>query len=106
MKMPLNFAILQYFTTVERASADEVIAALAPEYGNYRGLRRSAVEEARRRRRSTVCLKWQALSWMQKIICWCITPQMTKVDRRSINIWTDRERQGRHAGTCTCTRVF
>lgn len=46
MKMPLNFAILQYFTTVERASADEVIAALAPEYGNYRGLRRSAVEEA------------------------------------------------------------
>ena len=46
MKMPLNFAILNYFTTVDRASADDVIRALSPDYGRYRGLRRNAVVEA------------------------------------------------------------
>lgn len=44
--MPLNFAILKYFTTHARASADDVIAALAPSYGKMRGLRKSAVVSA------------------------------------------------------------
>lgn len=41
--MPLNFAILKYFTMHERASADDVIAALTSSYGKMRGLRKSAV---------------------------------------------------------------
>lgn len=41
--MPLNFAILKYFTMHERASADDVIAALTLSYGKMRGLRKSAV---------------------------------------------------------------
>lgn len=44
--MPLNFAILKYFTENERACADEVIAALAPRYGRMRGLRKNAVVHA------------------------------------------------------------
>ena len=44
--MPLNYAILKYFTTVERASAAKVIAALAPQYGHFKGLRQEAVREA------------------------------------------------------------
>lgn len=44
--MPLNYAILLHFTKVERASADDVIAALAPQYGRFRGLCRPAVVEA------------------------------------------------------------
>lgn len=44
--LPLNYAILKYFTTVERASADDVIAALKPEYGHFKGLRKSEVVEA------------------------------------------------------------
>lgn len=46
MKTPLNYAILKYFTTVDRASADDVIAALRPEYGDYKALKRAAVVEA------------------------------------------------------------
>lgn len=41
--MPLNFAILKYFTMHERASVDDVIAALTLSYGKMRGLRKSAV---------------------------------------------------------------
>lgn len=44
--MPLNFAILKYFAMHERASADEVIAALTPSYGKMRGLRKNAVVSA------------------------------------------------------------
>ena len=43
---PLNYAILLYFTEVERACADDVIAALKPQYGHFRGLRKAAVIEA------------------------------------------------------------
>lgn len=43
---PLNYAILLYFTEVERACADEVIDALKPEYGRFRALRKPAVIEA------------------------------------------------------------
>lgn len=44
--MPLNYAILKYFTTVERACADDVITALKPEYGHFKGLRKPKVIEA------------------------------------------------------------
>lgn len=44
--LPLNYAILKYFTTVERASADDVIEALKPEYGKFKGLRKPQVIEA------------------------------------------------------------
>lgn len=44
--LPLNYAILKYFTTVERACADDVIAALAPEYGHFKALRKPEVVEA------------------------------------------------------------
>lgn len=43
---PLNYAILLYFTEVERACADDVIAALQPTYGHFRALRKTAVTEA------------------------------------------------------------
>ena len=46
MKKPLNFAILKYFTTVDEACADDVIAALKPEYGKFRHLNPKAVLEA------------------------------------------------------------
>jgi len=46
MKKPLNFAILKYFTTVDEACADDVIAALKPEYGKFRMLNQKAVLEA------------------------------------------------------------
>ena len=41
--MPLNYAILNYFTTVKRACADDVIEALKPEYGNFKALRKAEV---------------------------------------------------------------
>ncbi len=44
--MPLNYAILNYLTTVKRACADDVIEALKPEYGHFKGLRKSEVIEA------------------------------------------------------------
>ncbi|MDO4281421.1 MAG: hypothetical protein Q4C56_07315 [Peptococcaceae bacterium] len=44
--MPLNYAILDYFTHTDRACADEIIAALAPRYGKMRGLRKAAVIDA------------------------------------------------------------
>ena len=44
--MPLNYAILKYFTTVEKGCADDVIEALKPEYGKFRGLRKPEVIEA------------------------------------------------------------
>lgn len=43
---PLNYAILKYFTTVEEASADNVIEALKGEYGSFKALQRQAVINA------------------------------------------------------------
>ena len=43
---PLNYAILKYFTTVEKASAKDVVAALKSEYGNNRNLTEKRVLEA------------------------------------------------------------
>ena len=46
MRLPLNFAILKYFTTVDEACADDVVAALKPEYGSFKLLNRKDVYEA------------------------------------------------------------
>lgn len=43
---PLNYAILKYFTKVEKASARDVVYALEGEYGSFRALNESAVLEA------------------------------------------------------------
>jgi len=40
---PLNYAILKYFTTVEEASADDVIEALKGQYGKFKALNRKEV---------------------------------------------------------------
>lgn len=44
--LPLNYAILKYFTTVEEACADDVINALKPEYGSFKALKKKAVIDA------------------------------------------------------------
>ena len=44
--LPLNYAILKYYTTVEEACATDVIEALKDLYGNFKGLRQPAVIEA------------------------------------------------------------
>ena len=44
--LPLNYAILKYFTTVERACGDGLMAALAPEYGDFKAVRKPEGMEA------------------------------------------------------------
>ena len=46
MKMPLNYAILKYFTTVDEASVDQVMKALRGEYGDYKAFKKAAMTEA------------------------------------------------------------
>ena len=46
MMKPLNYAILKYFTKVYKASAQDVVKALQPEYGSFRALNEKAVLEA------------------------------------------------------------
>jgi hypothetical protein len=41
--MPLNYAILKYFTKVNEACADDVINALKGEYGSFKALKKKAV---------------------------------------------------------------
>lgn len=43
---PLNFAILDYMTTVPEACAEEVVEALAPVYGKFRALTAESVRTA------------------------------------------------------------
>lgn len=43
---PLNYAILKYFTTVDAASADEVMAALAAQYGHFKAFNKKDVINA------------------------------------------------------------
>ncbi|GAB2027664.1 hypothetical protein [Lactovum odontotermitis] len=43
---PLNYAILKYFTVVDEACADDVIAALKKDYGSFKALKKKAVIEA------------------------------------------------------------
>ena len=42
---PLNYAILEYFTKVEKGSADDVIEALREDYGHHRNLRKKKTIE-------------------------------------------------------------
>lgn len=44
--LPLNYAILKYFTKVEEACADDVINALKDKYGSFKALKKPAVIEA------------------------------------------------------------
>lgn len=44
--LPLNYAILKYFTRVEEACAADVMRELHGQYGHFKGLRRPAVIEA------------------------------------------------------------
>lgn len=41
--MPLNYAILKYFTKVEEACAEDVINALKDTYGNFKALNKKDV---------------------------------------------------------------
>lgn len=41
--MPLNYAILKYFTKVKEASAEDVIDALKDKYGSHKALNRDDV---------------------------------------------------------------
>lgn len=43
---PLNFAILDYMTTVPEACAEDVVEALRPAYGAFRALNVKAVRTA------------------------------------------------------------
>ena len=44
--LPLNYAILKYFTTIDDACADDIINALKDQYGDFRALRKTDVTEA------------------------------------------------------------
>ena len=44
--LPLNYAILKYYTTIEDACATDVIAALKGQSGRFKALSRPAVIEA------------------------------------------------------------
>ena len=46
MKLPLNYAILLYFTKHEEGDADSIIEELRPEYRHYRAFKRPAVVES------------------------------------------------------------
>ena len=43
---PLNYAILKYFTTVEKASTIEVMKTLKSQYGAYKAFSQNAILEA------------------------------------------------------------
>lgn len=44
--MPLNYAILKHFTTVEEACAEDVMGALSKDYSGYKRFKKNAVAEA------------------------------------------------------------
>ena len=46
MKLPLNYAILSYFTKHAEGNADSVVEELRPEYGRYRAFKRASVVES------------------------------------------------------------
>ncbi|MDX2322250.1 MAG: hypothetical protein QNK26_16815 [Moritella sp.] len=43
---PLNYAILKFFTAVEKASAIEVMDVLRPEYGGFKAFTKGAILDA------------------------------------------------------------
>lgn len=44
--MPLNYAILKYFTTIKEACASDVITALAPQYESFKAFNKKSVENS------------------------------------------------------------
>ncbi|MGF0039759.1 hypothetical protein ACQRBF_03155 [Peptoniphilaceae bacterium SGI.131] len=46
MKLTLNYAILKYFTKVEKASVNEVMEALKGEFGKYKPFKKKSMIEA------------------------------------------------------------
>ena len=44
-KYPLNCAVLKYFTTVESASADNVLEALKGDYGQFRAFTKKGIKD-------------------------------------------------------------
>ena len=45
MKLPLNFAIIKYFVSVDEGCADDVMDALKADYGNFRMFTRQDIYE-------------------------------------------------------------
>lgn len=45
-KMPLNYAILKYYTTVDKASVQDVMKALKADYGDYKPFKQAPMLEA------------------------------------------------------------
>lgn len=45
MKLPLNFAIIKYITTVKEACADDVMEALKKDYSGYSMFNKKAIYE-------------------------------------------------------------
>ncbi len=43
---PLNYAILKFFTTTEKASTVEVMDTLRPEYGGFKAFTKGAILDA------------------------------------------------------------
>lgn len=43
---PLNYALLKYFTEVEKASSANVMEALADEYSTFKAFTKASIEEA------------------------------------------------------------
>lgn len=43
---PLNYAILKFFTTTEKASTVEVMDTLRPEYGEFKAFTKGAILDA------------------------------------------------------------
>lgn len=43
---PLNYAILKYFTKVEKASVDDVMKALEKDYGHYKSFKKAEMLDA------------------------------------------------------------
>ena len=43
---PLNYAILKFFTAIEKASTIEVMDALRPEYGDFKAFTKGAILDA------------------------------------------------------------
>lgn len=46
MSRPLNYAILKYFTQVEKASVIELLGALRKEYSSYKAFNKKSIVEA------------------------------------------------------------
>lgn len=45
MKLPLNYAIINYFVQFDEGTVDDVMQILSPNYGKYRSFCRSSIIE-------------------------------------------------------------